>query len=171
HLRLFCLIGTKAARSVCHAGSSSPRLKAAAFWHLFCKSHVIRFCTIASAEMHQEDRMQSKTLSPVESALVTSISRERLMSDTAGIAQWVRLSGTEDERKSVDYVANLVRQMGVEPTVSLGYGYISLPLSAEFRAGGNELRAITHAMSATTPEGGVELATAYVRNGTPQDYA
>src|SRR5262249_9780354 len=81
-----------------------------------------------------------------------------------------RLSGTEDERKSVDYVANLVRQMGVEPTVSLGYGYISLPLSAEFRAGGNELRAITHAMSATTPEGGVPLAAEDVGNGTTQDY-
>src|SRR5262249_58638639 len=115
--------------------------------------------------------MQMEMLSPVENAIVTSISGERLMSDTAGIAQWVRLSGTEDERKSVDYVANLLRQMGVEPTVYLGYGYISLPLGAELRAGGNDLRAITHAMSANTPEGGVELATAYVRNGTPQDYA
>lgn len=115
--------------------------------------------------------MQTKTRSPVETTIVTSISRERLMSDTAGIAQWVRLSGTEDERKAVDYVANLLRQMGVEPTVYLGYGYISLPLSAEFRAGGNELRAITHAMSANTPEGGVQLTAEYVGNGTTQEYA
>jgi hypothetical protein len=61
--------------------------------------------------------------------------------------------------------------MGVEPTMYLGYGYISLPLSAEVQAGGNDLRAITHAMSASTPEGGVELEAAYVGNGTTEDMA
>lgn len=115
--------------------------------------------------------MQSATLSPVENAIVTAISREHLMADTVGIAQWVRLLGTEDERKAVDYVANLLRQMGVEPTVYLGYGYISLPLSAEVRVGGNDLRDITHAMSANTPEAGVQLAAEYVGNGTTQDVA
>src|SRR5262249_58893 len=117
------------------------------------------------------DRMQTNTLSPVENAIVTAISRERLMSDTAAIAQWVRLSGTEDERKSVDYVANLLRQMGVEPTVYLGYGYIRLPLSAEFRCAGNELGAMRQAMSANTAEGAVQLTAEYVGNGTAQDFA
>jgi Peptidase family M28/PA domain len=110
-------------------------------------------------------------LSTVEQAIVTSVSRERLMADTAGIAQWVRLSGTEDERKAFEYVANLLRQLGVEPTLYLGYGYISLPESAELQVGGRALRAITHAMAASTPAQGVRLPAVYVGNGTAAEYA
>jgi hypothetical protein len=119
----------------------------------------------------EEVCVPTTALSTVEQAIVTSVSRERLMADTAGIAQWVRLSGTEDERKAFAYVANLLRQLGVEPTLYLGYGYISLPESAALHVGGRELRAITHAMAASTPAQGVRLPAVYVGHGTAADYA
>src|SRR5579885_1676628 len=111
------------------------------------------------------------TLSSIEQAIVQSVSRQRLMADTEAIAQWVRLSGTEDERKAFDYIADALRQCGVEPTLYTGYGLISLPISAQLRAGQKELRAITHAMATSTPEEGLQLSAIYVGSGGAESYA
>ncbi|HLG63575.1 MAG TPA: M28 family metallopeptidase [Ktedonosporobacter sp.] len=111
------------------------------------------------------------TLSSIEQAIVQAVSRERLMADTQAIAQWVRLSGTEDERKAFEYIASMLRQCGVEPTLYTGYGLISLPISAQLRAGQKELRAITHAMAVSTPEEGLQLSAVYVGSGGAESYA
>lgn len=110
------------------------------------------------------------TLSSIEQAIVQSVSRERLMADTQAIAQWVRLSGTEDERKAFEYIAAMLHQCGVEPTLYTGYGFISLPISAQLRAGQKELRAITHAMAVSTPEEGLQLSAVYVGGGSAESY-
>ncbi|HZO73890.1 MAG TPA: M28 family metallopeptidase [Ktedonobacteraceae bacterium] len=111
------------------------------------------------------------TLSSIEQAIVQAVSRERLMADTQAIARWVRLSGTEDERKAFGYIADTLRQCGVEPTLYTGYGLISLPISAQLRAGQKELRAITHAMAVSTPEKGLQLNAVYVGSGGAESYA
>lgn len=111
------------------------------------------------------------TLSSIEQAIVQSVSHERLMADTQAIAQWVRLSGTEDERKAFEYIADALRQCGVEPTLYTGYGLISLPISAQLRAGQKELRAITHSMAVSTPEEGLQLNALYVGSGSVESYA
>ncbi|HEU5226214.1 MAG TPA: M28 family peptidase [Ktedonobacteraceae bacterium] len=110
------------------------------------------------------------TLSSIEQAIVQSVSHERLMADTRAIAQWVRLSGTEDERKAFDYIANSLRQCGVEPVLYSGYGFISLPISAQLRVGQKELQAITHSMAVSTPEEGLRLSAVYVSNGSADSY-
>src|SRR5437763_626252 len=114
--------------------------------------------------------MQTAMLSSTEQEIVKSVSRERLMADTQAIARWVRLSGTQDEHKAFEYIADVLRQMGVEPILYAGYGYISLPVSAQLRAGQKELHAITHSMAASTPAQGAQLTAVYVGNGSAGDY-
>ncbi len=115
--------------------------------------------------------MPADALSGTERAIVEAVLREQLMNYTRGIAQWVRLSGTEDERKAFEYVAEQLRQLGVESHLYLGFGYISLPRGAALRVGQKELRAITHSMAASTPDGGVDLPAIYLGNGAESDLA
>ncbi len=115
--------------------------------------------------------MPADALSGTERAIVEAVLREQLMNYTRGIAQWVRLSGTEDERKAFEYVAEQLRQLGVESHLYLGFGYISLPRGAALRVGQTELRAITHSMAASTPDGGVDLPAIYLGNGAESDLA
>jgi hypothetical protein len=115
--------------------------------------------------------MHMQTLSSTERAIVESVSREQLMTYTRAIAKWVRLSGAEEERKAFEYVADQLRQLGVEPHLYLGFGYISLPRSATLRLGQLELHAITHSMAVSTPAQGVELPTLYLGNATESDFA
>jgi hypothetical protein len=108
-------------------------------------------------------------LSDVEKAIVESVSGERLMSDTEAIARWVRLSGTEEERASFDYVEDVLRELGLETTRHTGWAYISLPEGAELTVGGTEVPAITHSMAPETPEDGLELPLVYAGSG--EDYS
>ncbi len=106
-----------------------------------------------------------------ERFIVEAISADRLMSDTEAIAQWVRLSGTEDEARSFDYVEGVIREMGLQTTRHTGWAYISLPESAELDIEGRKVSAITHSMVPNTPEGGLELPLVYVGRGAEDDYA
>ena len=72
-----------------------------------------------------------RELSDVEGKITGSVSSERLMSDTEAIARWVRLSGTEEERASFDYVEGVLGDLGLETTRHMGWAYISLPEGAE----------------------------------------
>ena len=112
-----------------------------------------------------------RDLGKEERSIVEAISADRLMSDTEAIAQWVRLSGTEDEARSFDYVEGVIREMGLQTTRHTGWAYISLPESAELDIEGRKVSAITHSMVPNTPEGGLELPLVYVGRGAEDDYA
>ncbi len=112
-----------------------------------------------------------RELSDVEGKIVGSVSSERLMSDTEAIARWVRLSGTEEERASFDYVEGVLGDLGLETTRHTGWAYISLPERAELTVEGTEVPAITHSMAPETPEGGLELPLVYAGSGTWEDYS
>lgn len=109
-------------------------------------------------------------LSSEEKSILEGISADRLMSDTKAIAQWVRLSGTQDEAHSFDYVEGVLSEMGLQTTRHTGWAYISLPESAELRIEGQAVSAITHSMVPNTPEGGFEFPLIYVGRGTDDDY-
>src|SRR5215211_4489335 len=109
-------------------------------------------------------------LSNTEKEIVESVSPERLMTDTEAIARWVRLSGTEEERESFDYVEGVLLDLGLRTTRHAGWAYISLPEGAELSVEGVAVPAITHSMVPQTPEGGLELPLVYVGEGTPDDY-
>jgi Iap family predicted aminopeptidase len=110
-------------------------------------------------------------LSGTERSLVDSISKERLMADTEAISRWVRMSGSEEERKAFDYVEDALREMGVEPQLYLGRTYVSLPEGAKLDVGGERIHAIAHSMATSTPDGGLELPLVYLGSGTEEDYA
>ena len=112
-----------------------------------------------------------RELSDLEGKIIGSVSSERLMSDTETIAQWVRLSGTEEERASFDYVEDVLRELGLETTRHMGWAYISLPEGADLSVEDTAVPAITHSMAPETPEGGLELPLVYVGNGSEEDYA
>lgn len=112
-----------------------------------------------------------RELSDVEGKITGSVSSERLISDTEAIARWVRLSGTEEERASFDYVEGVLGDLGLETTRHTGWAYISLPERAELTVEGTEVPAITHSMAPETPEGGLELPLVYAGSGTWEDYS
>lgn len=112
-----------------------------------------------------------RELSDLEGKIIGSVLSERLMSDTETIAQWVRLSGTEEERASFDYVEDVLRGLGLETTRHMGWAYISFPEGADLSVEDTVVPAITHSMAPETPEGGLELPLVYVGNGSEEDYA
>jgi hypothetical protein len=93
------------------------------------------------------------------------------MSDTEAMARWVRLSGTEEERASFDYVEGVLGDLGLETTRHMGWAYISLPERAELTVEGTEVPVITHSMAPETPDGGLELPLVYAGSGTWEDYS
>ncbi len=112
-----------------------------------------------------------RDLSKMERSIMEAVSADRLMADTEAIARWVRLSGTDDEAKSFDYVEDVLRELGLETTRYLSQGYISLPESAHLGVEGTEVHAITHSMVPDTPDGGLELPLIYAGRGTKAEYS
>ncbi len=110
-------------------------------------------------------------LDGTEKFVVDSVSRERLMQDTETLAQWVRLSGSEEEREAFDFVEEALRGLGLETERYMGRAYVSLPEAAEVAVEGESIHAIAHSMSTNTPEGGLELPSIYLGSGTDEDYA
>jgi hypothetical protein len=113
--------------------------------------------------------MHTVTLSNTEQEIIKAVSAERLMVDTAAIAHWVRLSGSQEERQAFEYVVGVLSALGVEPQLHLAPGYISLPERAELRVDGRDIPAITHAMAASTGPEGMRLTLEYVGGGVPDD--
>lgn len=105
-----------------------------------------------------------------EMTVTEAVSRERLMSDTEAIARWVRMSGSEDERRAFDYVEEVLRDLGLEPQRHLGKAYVSLPESASLEVQGTEIPAITHSMAPSTTDEGLKLPLVDLGKGTPSEY-
>src|SRR5438309_1113846 len=96
------------------------------------------------------------SLSPWERELVGTVSIERLMETTRTIAHWVRLSGSEDEMRAVEYVRALLDGYGLETEVIMHDAYISLPGDASIvLSDGTSLRCITHSFGAPTDREGL----------------
>lgn len=92
------------------------------------------------------------------------------MSHTAGIARWVRLSGTEDERKAFDYVAEILQGYGLTTTIHEPTCLVSLPLSGSIQVGNDDpIVGITHAYAVSTGPAGVAGELVYAGHGTEAD--
>ena len=99
------------------------------------------------------------------------VSIDDAMTHTAEIARWVRLSGTEDERKAFDYIEGVLSGYGLttwfhEPTC-----LVSLPISGSVVIGNDApLIGITHAFSIATPDDGLAGQLVYAGQGTAADF-
>ncbi len=105
--------------------------------------------------------------------LLSEVSADQLMDYNTNIAQWVRLSGSEEERKAFDYIASVVESWGLSFDRYNPVCLVSLPgpASLEISGSGESLRCITHSFSTSTGPQGTEAEIVYVGGGREEDYA
>ena len=90
---------------------------------------------------------------PLES-LRAEVDGPRMMRDLAGLAQWVKLSGTPEEMESIRFLRAQLDAAGYRTQVLMHDAYISLPGPARVEVDGSRIEAITHSMSrASGPNG------------------
>lgn len=103
---------------------------------------------------------------------IDEVSSDEAMRHTSGIAQWVRLSGTEDERKAFDYIDGVMQGYGLKTTLFQPTCLVSLPISGSLSIVGRDFSpCITHAFSTATPENGVSGEVVYCGAGTAAELA
>ncbi|MGA7670148.1 MAG: M28 family peptidase [Nitrolancea sp.] len=104
--------------------------------------------------------MSAKHGPELESTLMNAVSTDELMNSTRSIAQWVRLSGTDEEAKSFDWIEGKLEEYGLEVNRYAHPALVSWPESASLELlsnGGSEsIHCATHAFATSTPEGGIE---------------
>jgi hypothetical protein len=99
-------------------------------------------------------------ISEQEQTILDAVSTDRLMHATESIAQWERLSGTEDEKKAFDWIEAQLRDCGLEPIRYEHPALVSWPESATLTITTGdgatiEIPCATHAFGLSTPEEGV----------------
>jgi hypothetical protein len=105
-------------------------------------------------------------------AWVEQVSADELMQHTAAIAQWVRLSGSEDERKAFDYIAGVLDRYGLRTTLHEPTCLVSLPESGSLVVGDEHfVPCITHSFSISTPEEGLAGELVYAGMASDSDLA
>jgi hypothetical protein len=102
---------------------------------------------------------------PSPHAWIDEVSQDELKAVNEGIAQWVRLTGTEDELKAFDFIARTLTGHGLEVRQHEPTCLVSLPLSASLQAGGRDFTCITHSFSTGTGAAGVAGQLVYAGGG------
>ncbi len=111
----------------------------------------------------------------IESDLLAQVSTDHLWETNQQIAQWVRHSGTEEERAAFAYVQQTLNEYGLQTTLLEHPALVSYPLEASLAViDGNgaalvEYEALGTAYSASTD--GLDAEVIDVAYGTPDDYA
>lgn len=100
-----------------------------------------------------------------------SISADRLMADLRQLAGYVKLSGTPEERESLEHVRGAMAASGYATEIVEHDAFISLPGAAHVTVDGRRLRAITHSMGRSSPAEGTRGRLVHVGEGTEADFA
>ena len=104
-------------------------------------------------------------------AWTAEVSIDDAMTNTAEIARWVRLSGTDDERKAFDYINGVLQGYGLTTWMHEPTCLVSLPLSCSVVVDREApLVGITHAFSVSTGAQGVAGQLVYAGQGTADDF-
>ena len=88
-------------------------------------------------------------------ALAEDLAADRLLELTRNISREVRLSGSEEELRSAEYVKGVLEGAGVDTTLTFHDAYISLPGPAEIRVGDDRFACITHSFAPPSGPDGV----------------
>lgn len=98
---------------------------------------------------------------------------DRLMAHVSALAQWERLSGSQQELEAFRYITRQLEDFGLRPQLVEHDAYISLPESASLSVVApisRSLPCITHAFSQPTGAEGLEAELVYVGSGSPAEY-
>jgi hypothetical protein len=115
----------------------------------------------------------SPALQAVENRILDAISGDRLLEHTAGIARFVRLTGTLEERQAFQDVRARLDALGVPVKLIQHEAYVSLPVEASLDMLVPEARKIecyTTSFSITTAPEGLEAELVYCGEGHPADF-
>jgi hypothetical protein len=118
--------------------------------------------------------MTRNTITSNEQALLDMVSRDRLMHATESIAQWERLSGTEEEAKAFDWIEEKLREYGLSPARYEHPALVSWPEAASLviTTGDGRVEEIpcaTHAFALSTPDEGISSLLVDVGAGSVHD--
>lgn len=97
---------------------------------------------------------------------IDEVSADNLATVNEGIARWVRMTGTEDERKAFDYIAETLDGYGLETKLHLPTCLVSNPVAGKLSLDDQEFTCITHSFSTSTPADGVAGMMVYAGGGT-----
>ena len=110
-----------------------------------------------------------------EAQLIEAVSADELMDSTRAIAQWVRLSGTDDEAKAFDWIEAKLKGFGLDTHRYAHPGLVSWPESASLDlltdGGTQTISCATHAFATSTPTGGLEAELVAVGPATADNLA
>ena len=120
--------------------------------------------------------MSSSARQAQEQQILDAVSADRLMESDRAIAQWVRLSGTDEEAKAFDWIQQQLESYGLETHRYRHPGLVSWPESATLTvtpAGGapQSFTCSTHAFATSTGPHGISGELVVVGRGTSEDFA
>lgn len=94
-----------------------------------------------------------------------------MMEHLTEFAKRVKLSGTEEELESFQYLRATLESYGLKPELMFHDAYISLPGKARLTVGSESPDCITHSFSRASGDGGVVGQVVYAGSGMPADFA
>src|SRR5262245_59095046 len=107
-----------------------------------------------------------------EAELLSAIAADELMAFTAQLSSKVRLSGSPEELRALQWAEGQLAAWGFRTRLLAHDGYISLPGPARLEiAGLGELECITHSFAVSTPPGGLTGDIVDVGAGAETDWA
>ncbi|MGA2625672.1 MAG: M28 family peptidase [Candidatus Bathyarchaeia archaeon] len=107
-----------------------------------------------------------------EKRIIEEVSEDKLMSHVHEISKYVRMSGSEDEAKSLEYVKKTLASYGFKVREYRFDAYIGEPKHTELVVLSPEAKTIngvTAALAPSTPADGVEAEIVYVGAGTESE--
>jgi hypothetical protein len=114
------------------------------------------------------------TFSPLEKRIMKDVSSDFLMQHTNEIAKYVRISGSEDEAKSLEYVKKTLRSYGLKVKEYLAETYVGYPESAWLDVTEPETRRIggtSNALAPSTPTNGTQAEILYLGSGDEEAFS
>jgi hypothetical protein len=94
-----------------------------------------------------------------------------LMGHMRELARWVKLSGSADEMRSLEYIRARMDEYGYRTELLMHDAYISLPGAARVDVDNQALTSITHSFSRASPPEGVTGRLVYAGEGEAADFA
>lgn len=101
--------------------------------------------------------------------LLEQVSEEHLMNFTKEMTKEIRLSGSEEERRSFEYAEKVLSVYGFQTELFYRKAHISLPIQAGLVINGQPFSSITHAMAASTNSSALVTPLIYVGEENYQD--
>jgi hypothetical protein len=116
----------------------------------------------------------SPTFSPLEQKILNEVSSDLLMKHTKEIAKYVRISGSEDEARSLEYVKNVLSNYGFKIQEYRTDAYIGYPEMARLDITLPESRSISgtsNSLAPSTSPNGTQAPIIYLGPGGEDEFS